>query len=197
VDRSRGGLFVRIASPRCFFFCRAEAVDLKRSIIPMGLNPIPAQETSARRNDAQKSIRGTFSPNRFGEADRTAKNVQKLHPTVQIVQIVRELLDGWVIMSLIFYLFLLLWCYPCLLYIFDGAVLSPSTSATECGQNRINKYWSSDIFLYNEYSDQWVGHVRFSALSRQMHLTFLYVSPTTFATSPLLPIGASPSSPSS
>jgi hypothetical protein len=101
------------------------------------------------------------------------------------------------ILSYIFYLFLLLWCYPCLLYIFDGAVLSPSTSATECGQNRINKYWSSDIFFYNEYIDQWVGHVRFSALSRQMHLTFLYVYPTTFATSPLLPIGASPSSPSS
>jgi hypothetical protein len=98
VDRSRGGLFVPIVS---LFFRRAETVDLKRSIKRMGLNPFPAQQTSAPRNDAQKSIRGTLSPKRFGQSDRTAENVWKLHPTVQIVQIVRELLDGWVIMSLI------------------------------------------------------------------------------------------------
>jgi hypothetical protein len=37
---------------------------------------------------------GTLAQNDNGEGDPTAKDIRKLHPTFQIAQIVRELLDG-------------------------------------------------------------------------------------------------------
>jgi hypothetical protein len=46
------------------------------------------------RYDVQKGIRGTLAENGSEERDLTVEDVKKLHPTAQIVQIVRELLDG-------------------------------------------------------------------------------------------------------
>jgi hypothetical protein len=36
---------------------------------------------------------GTLAQNGSGEGDPMAKDIRKLHPTIQIIQIVRELLD--------------------------------------------------------------------------------------------------------
>jgi hypothetical protein len=55
------------------------------------------------RYDVQKGIRGTLAENGLEERDLTVEDVQNLHLTAQIVQIVRELLDSWVIISLINY----------------------------------------------------------------------------------------------
>jgi hypothetical protein len=72
--------------------------------IQLGLNRFPAQTITEGWHDAQKSIPGTSAQKGSGEGDLTAKNDRKLHPMVQIAQIVREPLDGWVIMSLISHL---------------------------------------------------------------------------------------------
>jgi hypothetical protein len=62
--------------------------------IQLGLNRFPAQTITEGRHDAQKSIPGTSAQKGSGEGDLTAKNDRKLHPMVQIAQIVREPLDG-------------------------------------------------------------------------------------------------------
>jgi hypothetical protein len=65
-----------------------------QDILQRGVRGAATSVAEGGVKEPPKSIPGTSAQNGSGEGDLTAKDDRKLHPTVQIAQIVRELLDG-------------------------------------------------------------------------------------------------------